>query len=331
MERVYLRFNYPKAERGSKTLLTGIRGKQCGGHCDTVETILYICGFYVSLTGSVSSFVYNGDISTKDMSSNWYDLNIPSEPGRSVISTSLYGPDILKHGNIRIVGNYITEESNGSALGCMYEGLPDGSGKWVTLIPIGLYSPVINTIAHSTHGNIVVGNYDTKLIQGRAFIYDICSNTYYDICPSGVEFKSITAYGVWHNCGSSYTICGGFSQIKDGKTLDLGYIVDWNSDNGVFNNWHSYKYNKNALVSHFDGIASDNCAGFNLTGNAILDNGKKIAFYANIDCDNKISWEDISYPDSSGTSGNSIYKSIIVGVYQVDPIPTVNGYVSVLI
>ena len=336
-ERIYLKFNYPGAVPGSKTLLTGIRGK---GHRSVINDILYITGFYESPEGKIKSFVYKGDISEKEKKySNWYILNYPSASGRTVISTSLYGPAILKHGNIRVVGNYLTEESGTSALGCMYEGPLDGSGRWFTLIPTS-DSPVLNTIAHSTHGDLIVGNYDTELYTGKAFIYDIRTGIYYDIdkppeCPSAVSIKSITAYGVWNNCGPNYTICGGFSRANPSTGLDSAYLVDWDNKNHTFSNWRSYNYNnddKTAAVTHFDGITTDGHDGYNLTGDAILLNSnKEIAFFTHVNSNDKAHWAQISYPESSGTSGNSVYKSAIIGVYQVDPIPTVNGYISIRI
>ena len=108
---------------------------------------------------------------------------------------------------MQIVGNYTTVESAGSAIGLLYQGAVDGSGTWSTLLPPSPdNSNVINTIAHSTMGGLVVGNYDTRLATGKAFIYDITKNTYTNLTKPGAV--SITAYGIWYNGGSSYTIAG---------------------------------------------------------------------------------------------------------------------------
>jgi hypothetical protein len=343
-ERIYLKFNYPGAVFGSKTLLTGIRGT---GNGNIVNDTLYISGFYTSPDGAITSFLYKGDLTGRDGScndinsrNNWHVLGYPSAPGRSVIATSLYGPAILKHGNVRVVGNYTTEESNGSAFGCMYEGPLDGSGIWTTLVPQFGTDPTLNVIAHSTHGDLVVGNYDTELYQGKAFIYDIRTGTYYDIskpkqCPSKVGIKSITAYGVWHNDGANYTICGGFTRLDPSTGLDSAYLIDWNNKTHTFSNWRSYNYNndnKTAAVTHFDGITTDGHDGYNLTGDAILLNeNKEIAFFSHIGCNDDAHWAQIKYPGSVSTSGNSVYKSAVIGVYQIDHIPTVNGYISIRI
>src|SRR6185436_5138971 len=99
------------------------------------------------------------------------------------------------------------------AFGCLYEGLLDGSGIWTQILPTS-DKPVINTICHSTMHNLIVGNYDTILIAGKAFIYDIEKHTYYDIIKPGAQ--SITAYGIWYNGGESYTICGGYTELNPG-------------------------------------------------------------------------------------------------------------------
>ena len=232
--RTYSTFNYyPAPTNNSKTLLTGIRGRKvckCSKSSYTGipmkyrNTELFISGWYNSpkVNDEVVTipFVYKGDIAGNGI---FHVLNYPSAPGRTVTATNLYGPDIIKCNKIRVVGNYTIEENTTSksvVIGCLYQGPLDGTGKWITLTPASS-DPVYNTIAHSTNGGIVVGNYDTELYQGKAFIYDICSKEYFDIIKPGAV--SITAYGVWHNGGNSYTICGGYSDLNL-LGLDIGYI-----------------------------------------------------------------------------------------------------------
>jgi hypothetical protein len=324
-ERIYLTFNYPGATSGSKTLLTGIR-RDC-------KKTLYITGFYEPPKNSSSqtiSFLYTGDITGRidPCCNNKYNiLNFPSIPGRTVKTTNLYGPNILGCGNVRVVGNYTTEETGKNTIGCMYQGLLDGSGVWTTLTPS---TDSINTIAHSTMGDLVVGNYNTNGGNVNAFIYNVKTNEYHEIIKK--EAKSITAYGIWHNRGHWYTICGGVSGKK--KTT-VGYLVDWNNKTHEFSNWRNYSYIK-ANVTHFDGITSDNCGGFNLTGIAIA--AGEVGFFAHVDRDNdccftKAIWKEIKYPDSSSTTGNSIVENIVIGVYtdSSEPKGTVNGYISIII
>src|SRR5688572_1378545 len=109
-DRIYLKFNYPEAVSGSKTLLTGIRRK---------GKVLYITGFYEPPNSETISFFYKGDLSgsVNPCSENsWNILNYPKST-----ATNLYGPLVLDCDNIRAVGNYTTKGVSGP-IGCMYEG-----------------------------------------------------------------------------------------------------------------------------------------------------------------------------------------------------------------
>ena len=336
-KRQYQTFNYPKAKPGGKTLLTGIRGKIIGNPCQ-----VYISGFYDYPDGSkVDAFVYRGNL---EGGGSWNVLNYPSAPGRSVTATNLYGPNNGLNDEIQVVGNYTMAEAGKSAIGCLYEGPLNGSGKWTTLIPSSDNGdPVINTIAHSTMGGLVVGNYDTQLDQGKAFIYDIEKNIYHYITKENA--KSITAYGIWHNGGDSYTICGGYSNLDIQSGLDSGYLVHWNNRTKHFSDWTSYNYDNDplkAIVTHFDGITSDGCGGYNLTGDwlGVDRSSPELAFFANVKSKHssqcikskfgKATWSSISYPGNGIiiTSGNSVYKNVVIGVYKHLKDSTVNGYIS---
>jgi hypothetical protein len=256
-ERIYLKFNYPNSGPGDKNFLTGIRQKYGA---------LYITGTYInSQSGRSYTYVYKGDLQGNVgpyTQNKWHILEYPTNEDETVTNTSLYGPDVRKDGSIRAVGNYNTEETGKRALGTVYEGKLNGKGIWTTLIPA---EDAINTIAHSSMGDLVVGNYDTKYVQGMGFIYDMKKRRYYDINKRGA--KSITAYGIWKNSKHEYTICGGYSPILNDITF--GYLVDWNNKTKRFYNWREYEYENNAVITHFDGITSDGKCGYNLTGDAL--------------------------------------------------------------
>jgi len=307
--RIYVTFNYPGTQDGDQTPLTGVRNK---------KKELYISGFYHQSNQPALGFIYKGEIGQYWDKTRWHTLNVPTIPGRTVKGTNLYGPDILKHGNIRVVGSYNTEESS-TMYGCLYEGDLNGSGQWSTLTP----PKAINTIAHSTMKGLVVGNY---MIEGdigaHAFIYDIKEQKYYNMNKKGAT--SITAYGIWYNGCDSYTICGGYS--TKGPDSEIAYLVDWNNKTHKLHNWRKYNYD-NTLITHFEGITTDNKGGYNVVGEAKLVNGELIAFFANIN--KRVSWEIIKYPSSTSTSGNSVYENNVIGVYTTSPSTSVNGYISV--
>lgn len=331
MSRVYRTFNYPSGVSGGKTLLTGIR------KVENDDNNYYITGFYKYPEDSapVASFIYKG---CRHGKGTWTLLDYPSSDGATVNATNLYGPDNgKKDGNIKVVGNYTTVEAGQKTFGCLYDGPLDGSGIWTPLTPTSV-DPVLNTIAHSTHGKLVVGNYDTQLNQGKAFIYDIKTGEYFDVRKDGAF--SITAYGVWHNGKQSYTICGGYTNLDHTSGVDTGYVVDWDNKNRKFSNWRVYNYGNDpvkALITHFDGITSDGKGGYNLTGDWIgADNGSPgLGFIANVRRRpngkfKKARWNSIAYPNELVTSGNSVSMYIVIGVYTSNPDDGVNGYISYL-
>jgi hypothetical protein len=304
----YCTFNYPNSVPGSKTLLTGIR-PICNDN-------VYISGFYENV--SITSFIYKGDVCGNG---TWHTLKFPNSE-----KTNLYGPNNGLLNNIEVVGDYV---KNGVSYGCLYQGPLSGIGNWTTLKPT---SDTLNTIAHSTMGGLVVGNYQTQLDQGKAFIYDIITKNYYFITyPDAI---SITAYGIWHNGGYSYTICGGLQLDKNSA-----YIVDWNNKTKELSNWTLYYYNNDStsLITHFDGISGfpKNCyneSQYSLTGDAVNLKGEH-AFYAIVNRYNGnflpyASWTELSFPNSLVTSGNSVDKNIVIGVYDKDD--SVNGYICTI-
>lgn len=313
--RVYLTFNYPGQQDGDQTALTGIRNE---------EKELYISGFYHANNETALGFVYKGELGQYWDKTRWHTLNVPTIPGRTVKGTNLYGPDILKCNKIRVVGSYNTEESS-TMYGCLYEGDLNGNGVWSTIMP----ENSLNTVVHSTMKGLAVGNYMLNGAEGaHSFVYDIKNHKYYEISREGAT--SISAYGIWYNGCNSYTICGGFSTVNPNdpslKRVETAYLVDWNNKTHKLHNWREFNYH-GTVVTHFEGITTDNKGGYNVVGEAALVNGDLIVFYANI---NKgVKWEIIKYPDSISTTGNSIYEENVIGVYRTSSNDSVNGYMSV--
>jgi hypothetical protein len=321
MGRQYSTFNFLPV---GKTFLTGIRGVKNSNK-------VYISGVYTPPNANdTRGLVYKGHLSGQGQ---WHVLNYPSFPGATVTGTSLYGPNNGSHkGTIQVVGNYNTQEAGQRALGCLYEGPLDGSGQWTTLLPTD-EQPVINTIAHSTMGGLVVGNYDTQLATGKAFLYDIKTKEFFQIKHK--DAVSITAYGIWHDCGHHYTIAGGFTQLDGLQTRSYAYIAHWNHKKKKLSHFMAYAYGndpKTALITHFDGITGDGKGGYNLTGDWVgLDaqSTSEQAFFAHVrglrGC---ATWKPIHYPGSKTTSGNSVYQKVIIGVYTTEQEGVINGYIA---
>ena len=320
----YSTFNYPDAMGGS-TFLTGVRGAGGGN--------VYVTGtFRPQGSQDTQGLLYQGLL---DGTGQWTVLNFPSPSGVTVTSTALYGPNGLPFNNVRLVGSYKQSDSQFDH-GLLYEGPPDGSGTWQTLDYPSVGETVLNTIAHSTMGGIVVGNFDTNLARGRAFIYDIHNQSWIELKKAGAI--SITAYGIWHDGGTHYTIAGGYSETNSGG-IDHGYLVNWDSSTQMPSGWTSYDFGNGRIrvaISHFDGVTGDNRGGFYLTGDWVgVVPPKAGAFFAHVrrmpdGAFGQARWVPIAYPSSDFTSGNTVFENNVLGVYTVSGSSVINGYVAVV-
>lgn len=307
MTRVYKTFNYPNAKEGSKTLLTGIVKK---------DDKYLISGFYEEGDKTVS-FLWKGRI-LDSKKGKWYIKNFHSQ------TTNLYGPNFSDCENIQVVGNYF---QNGS-LGCLYEGplrnsKKEEKGKWTIVIP-PFHSNVVNTILHSVRENLAVGNYEIANENvSKAFIYNLIDGNYVNIVPD-FEVTSISAYGIVFFKGL-YTICGGY--VRNGKSY--GYMVNYDKNSNKFSHWKEFTFNSN-LITHFDGISVDEKGNYTLTGDYVgVGETNHFGFLAKYRKDRKeMKWYPIQYPNSIVTSGNSVSKDVVIGVYVSPNSSQVNGFIS---
>ncbi|MDE1149670.1 MAG: hypothetical protein PW843_24225, partial [Azospirillaceae bacterium] len=112
---------------------------------------------------------------------------------------------------------------------------------------------VANTLAHSTMGEVVVGNYDLagQPGSGNGFIYNVRTGAFQvlDLGPLA------TLYGIWQNGGpgsTAYTLAGGF---KDGDGINAGLLADYDAATGAVTRVTALSYdNKPGIVTHFEGI-----------------------------------------------------------------------------
>lgn len=320
---------YNLAESGSSTIVTGIRGI-------TESDSVYISGLYKTSNGVTNGAIYAGPIN--ESSGSWYILNYPSQiAGESVTGTAWYGPNNGETAEtISVVGNY-TVESNNFAQGIMYRGPLDGSGTWTKLLPPSPdISNVKETIAHSNMGGIVVGNYDTHLATGKAFIYNIQTESYTNlILPVEPRPISVTAYGIWANGDGSYTIVGGYKNESQG--LSNGYILDWHKTTGVITHFTTLYFNNQpttSVISHVEGITTDGNGGYNLSADT-SDGSLAGAAFVNVprNLDGSFatpSWIPIVYPGSSTISANTVYQNNILGVYEFPGNAQVYSYLATI-
>jgi len=190
-------------------------------------------------------------------------------------TTTIYGPDNLGHGQMRLVGSYKNADTSTSSVtvnGLLWEGitteLPTG-GKFTTVnYPGAKYNYV-----SSTMGGLAVGNYDglessssgNSMGARGCYVYEIASGTFTDITHEGI--LRISAYGIWQNGPTSFTICGGAALESTPVTIAAkhqrigqAYLVDYNSVTKHFSNWKAFRNLPEAkgkkVLTHFEAISS---------------------------------------------------------------------------
>ena len=303
------------------------------------ESTVYITGVYVQY-GANHAFLYKGPILGGGVCNAF---NYPTSESVTVTATSLYGPDNGSNGNIVVVGSYTTLQTGADAqLGLLYQGAADGSTEsgYLTLNPSSLTSDtVINTLGHSVMNGIVVGNYDTNIASGNAFIYNINTESYYNLTKQPIPSMSITAYGIWWNGSTSYTITGGYSDVNE-SGMDIGYILDWDSSTQQVSNFTTLNFgnsSESVIGTHFEGITTDGNGGYNLAADWQYNSGgSTYPAFAHISRNSNgtfgtAQWTSFSYyPGSSWTSANTVYQNYILGLYQMGT-PTLDyGYVALI-
>lgn len=224
--------------------------------------------YLITGTSDIDGLLYQGSI---DGIGDYYQLLY--QPDNDVYNTSVYGPDLLENGDIRLVGSYKNDDYATAAVevnGFMFEGSIADLGDSNHYIMINKPGAKYNYI-HSTDGGLIVGNYDSPADYGKydlqygmghAFIYDIAHATFLpDVVYPGA--KTTTAYGIWYNGGTSYTIVGGYSfdptnNFDNQKApTGNGYMVDFDSATQKFSHWKSYTSPAgNNLATHFEGVSS---------------------------------------------------------------------------
>jgi hypothetical protein len=339
-ETSYATFNYPDEPNGN--LITGIRGY------DNSQDLVFITGSYeVGSGGNTTSLLFQGSVTTQV--GTWRAFN-PEFTGQTVTSSSLYGPNTFLYdptlgpGGVRAVGSYKYSEASqpDADHGFIYEGTISGGTFTQIDAPSSIVggAAVINTIAHSNMGNLVVGNFDTELNTGHAFIYNMSPTgdqpQWVNFNPTENSAASVTAYGIWQNGDSDvYTIVGGYSDLNR-FGVDAGYMVDYNLADGTWDNFKTFQFQDEpltSLVSHFDGVTLADDGSFHLTGDQIsVDTGEELGFFATVRRNEDGSfgdaiWTSIEYPDAVVTSGNTVYKDKVLGVFEDGENPT-QSYVA---
>jgi hypothetical protein len=270
---------------------------------------------------------------------------------RQVTSSTFYGPNThlfnpraIPRGQVRAVGSYISSAAPQGVRnqGMIYLGPLSGrGGSWTSIdVPArgrhvtghvracprsrrGCF--VMDTIPHSTMGNLVVGNYDLNptvrggVVSGNAFIYNITKRRWTLLRMHGSLSTKSTFYGIWQDGGPRsprYTLVGG-SSARGGQR---GFLINYNERSGAFSRPAFYTYNnKPAIFTHFEGITAVR-GGFNLVGMSSGRSPSLVFIPVRGRSFGQARWHQANVGASglcpcSAVTGNTVWRNHIMGLY----------------
>jgi hypothetical protein len=264
--------------------------------------------------------------------------------------THAFNPSSIPSGEVRAVGSYETSSKAGVLnQGMVYLGPVRGSGgTWSTIdVPAdgknvvghtkacrvsGSNCFVMDTIPHSTMGDLVVGDYDLNLggahraVSANAFIYNMRTHRWTLLKLGGSTSNGTTLYGLWQNGGQrspNYTLAGGTSVRQHPKVLQRAFLMNYNERTGAFGARRYFSYrNKPTLLTHFEGITGVP-GGFNVVAQTANDQeGMGFIAVNRHGAFGPARWFAVGVRTSSlcagGCSfvtGNTVYRNQVMGIY----------------
>lgn len=303
----------------------GVAGLAGGAHAQTPAGFTYqslqfegnssfFTGIHANIiTGNyvIPGTSYTGGLLYDTTSQSWSPFpyataNNSNYPGAFV--SSPYGPSFgSQYGILQAVGSYQSTSSAPYDVGYLYDAAAAPGQTLTTLYyPSTGGATTLYTIGHSIFGNQMVGNYDTDLATGNAFIYDIKTGTY--VTNNKPNAISTTAYGIWGD-----KISGGYFDVS-APSVEHGYIYD--RATGTFTQYD----HPGAVSTHFEGIVGAGRAGeYNLVTNWTAVDGTAHASVMHLAADGTVTWYEITIP-ADIVSSNSAYGDTVVGIYVDDAV-----------
>ncbi|HXP20520.1 MAG TPA: hypothetical protein VN840_12830 [Streptosporangiaceae bacterium] len=331
-------------------IVTGVRGTTRGN--------VVLTGSAATGTGNQAvPFLYLGKLA----SAAGAVVSTLMPPFAGVTSATFYGPDThsfnpasIPAGQVRAVGSYLSSAAAPGVLnqGMIYLGRVNGSGgSWMSIdVPadgahtVGharacprrrVHCFVMDTIAHSTMGDLVVGNYDLNptvrggVASGNAFIYNMTRRQWTLLRLGGSLSSLTTLYGIWQDGGGRsprYTLAGG--SLTRG-TLQA-FLMNYNERTGAFGKPRYFSYgNAPAVFTHFDGITAVR-GGFNLVAISSAQDASMAFVPASGRSFGRATWYPVQVSTSplcsggcAAVTGNTVYRNHVMGIY----IPTDSGVI----
>lgn len=270
--------------------------------------------------------------------------------------TSVYGPDNLGSGQADLVGAFTRNlgtdaptPRNPAVVGFTYSGSVDGSDRrgWREVQgrtqagTKGTY-----TFVHSVDGGLAVGNADNADVDELTGYFSLSSTAFIVDLDTGKQTQirypddrnplvTHTAYGIWFNGGSSYTIAGGSGEVlqpgSDKVEAGAGYLIDYDAVTGRFSNYTTFPYRNREqtdLISHFEGIYRTpqghyrlpaTAAALNAMGDLTLASVVTVKRNRQAGFREQARWKDLPITRSSDgaqsvlSTANSLYGDAVVG------------------
>jgi hypothetical protein len=326
---------------------TGVRGSGGRG--------VVLTGSTTTSSGSQAAFLFRGRLATAAGAA----VSVLRPPFRQVTSATFYGPNThlfnpraIPRGDVRAVGSYASSAAPQGVKnqGMIYLGPLSGRGGSWRSIDVPAYGRhvtghvracprsrprcfVMDTIAHSTMGNLVVGNYDLKptvpggLVSGTAFIYNITKRQWTLLQMHGSLSTKTSLYGIWQDGGPGsprYTLAGGSSA----RGLQRGFLINYNERTGAFGRPAFFvNNNRPTAITHFDGITAVR-GGFNLVS---ISNGHSPALVfvpMRGRSFGRARWSPVNVAGSAVcpcdvVTGNTVWRNQIMGLFipKSSPVP----------
>jgi hypothetical protein len=325
-------------------IVTGVRGATRGN--------VVLTGSAATGNGAQTSpFLYRGHLSSAAGAA--VSELTPSFPG--VTSATFYGPDTrsfnpatIPSGQVRAVGSYQSSSAPAGVInqGMIYLGPLSGpGGSWTSInVPAnGAHTAghlracarrrprcfVMDTIPHSTMGDLVVGDYDLNpsvrggAISANAFIYNMSRHQWTLLELGGSLSSQTTLYGIWQDGGDRspiYTLAGG-SQASGSQQA---FLMNYNERTRAFGRPRYFSYgNVPRLVTHFEGITAVP-GGFHLVAISSAQESSMafVPALARYGVFGAARWYPVNVAASSlcpggctVVTGNTVYQNHVMGLY----------------
>lgn len=261
-------------------------------------------------------------------------------------TTSLYGPDVISSNLYHFVGTY-TNGSDTNIYPFIYTGDIDStsiadSTNYLTIdinslftAPISFAHSVMNQLCVLNTGDINDGSGGVAV----SYIYDINDTSFTKITdPSLSLYQTITAYGIYYNGGTSYTIVGGCSAdskpivdiYHNGLPIAYGraFIIDYDSSTKLFSNTTILDISTDIdIFTHIQGISYDSIDDIYLLSMDVvkistsISTGYFVKAVRNSGVNNGFSIINNGITNiGTGFTANSVANNVVVGI--VKPLTT---------